>query len=81
MSGLDGGPYGDVGLPFWGSLDPYNKDYSILGSILGYPNFGKLPYGDVGFRFKTLRSAVDGSLTEVVGMEPLNGPVAYQGIF
>ena len=24
---------------------PYNKDYSILGSILGYPNFGKLPYG------------------------------------
>ena len=24
--------------PFWG---PYNKDYSILGSILGYPNFGK----------------------------------------
>ena len=23
---------------------PYNKDYSILGSILGYPNFGKLPY-------------------------------------
>ena len=23
--------------------DPYNKVYSILGSILGYPNFGKLP--------------------------------------
>ena len=23
---------------------PYNKDYSILGSILGYPDFGKLPY-------------------------------------
>ena len=22
---------------------PYNKDYSILGSILGYPDFGKLP--------------------------------------
>ena len=22
---------------------PYNKDYSILESILGYPNFGKLP--------------------------------------
>ena len=21
-----------------------SKDYSILGSILGYPNFGKLPY-------------------------------------
>ena len=23
---------------------PNNKDYSILGSILGYRNFGKLPY-------------------------------------
>ena len=23
---------------------PYNKDYSILGSILGYPYLGKLPY-------------------------------------
>ena len=22
---------------------PYNKDYSILGSILGFPYFGKLP--------------------------------------
>ena len=25
---------------------PHNKDYSILGSILGSPYFGKLPYGD-----------------------------------
>ena len=24
---------------------PYNKDYSILGSILGSPDFGKLPCG------------------------------------
>ena len=23
---------------------PYNKVYSIWGSILGYPNFGKQPY-------------------------------------
>ena len=23
---------------------PNNKDYSILGSILGSPHFGKLPY-------------------------------------
>ena len=23
---------------------PHNKDYSILGSILGPPYFGKLPY-------------------------------------
>ena len=26
---------------------PYNKDYSILGSILGSPCFGKLPYGEI----------------------------------
>ena len=24
--------------------DPHNKDYSILGSILGSPYLGKLPY-------------------------------------
>ena len=24
---------------------PYNKDSSILGSILGSPHLGKLPYG------------------------------------
>ena len=24
--------------------DPHNKDYSILGSILGSPYFGKPPY-------------------------------------
>ena len=30
----------------WGTLigGPHNKDYSILGSILGSPNFGKLPH-------------------------------------
>ena len=31
----------ELWVPFWG---PHNKDYSILGSILGYPNFGKLAY-------------------------------------
>ena len=31
------------GVPFWG---PCNKDYSILGSMLGSPNVGKLPYID-----------------------------------
>ena len=25
---------------------PYNKDYSILGSILGSPYFGELPYAN-----------------------------------
>ena len=29
-----------LGVPFWGS---YNKDSSILGSILGSPYLGKLP--------------------------------------
>ena len=28
-------------VPFWG---PYNKDCSIVGSILGFAYFGKLPY-------------------------------------
>ena len=28
-----------LGVPFWG---PHNKDYSVLVSILEYPNFGKL---------------------------------------
>ena len=27
---------------------PHNKDYSILGSILGSPDFGKVPYRDHG---------------------------------
>ena len=30
-----------MGVPLWG---PDNKDYSILGSKLGSPYFGKLPY-------------------------------------
>ena len=32
----------EEGYPFRG---PHNKNYSILGSILGSPKFGKLPYG------------------------------------
>ena len=41
------GDYRDSGflkleVPFLGG--PYNKDYSILGSILGSPYLGKLPY-------------------------------------
>ena len=35
------GGFPKLGVPFG---DPYNKDYGILGSILGYPNFGKLPW-------------------------------------
>ena len=40
-------PYGYLGVSQnWGYLfgGPYNKDYSILGSILGSPYFGKLPF-------------------------------------
>ena len=36
-----------LGVPLWG---PYNKDYRIVGSMLGPPDSGKLPYnvrGDV----------------------------------
>ena len=29
-------------------MGPNIKDYSIWGSILGSPNFGKLPYRDNG---------------------------------
>ena len=29
---------------FWGGGGPYIKDYNVLGSILGYLNFGKLAY-------------------------------------
>ena len=35
------GGFPKLGVPFWG---PSNKDYSILGSILGSPQFGKLPF-------------------------------------
>ena len=35
------GGFPKLGVPFGG---PNNKDYSILGSILGSPYFGKLPY-------------------------------------
>ena len=50
-------------VPFWG---PYNKDYNILGSILGSPHFWKLPYSklregglyrglsNIGFRVQDL---------------------------
>ena len=31
---------------------PYNKDYSILGSILGSSNFGKDIYINIRIRFR-----------------------------
>ena len=41
LSSVNMGVSQNEGLPYWGS---HNKDYSILGSILGSPYFGKLPY-------------------------------------
>ena len=41
LFGLLYGGFPKLGVPFWG---PYNKDYSILGSRMGSPYFGKLPY-------------------------------------
>ena len=35
------GSFPKLGVPFWGV---YNKDYRILGSIVGSPDFGKLPF-------------------------------------
>ena len=35
----DGG-FPKLGVPFWG---PHTKDYTIRGSILGFPYFGKVP--------------------------------------
>ena len=40
-------PLSDLGVSQnWGYhfRGPHNKDYSILGSILGSPHFGKLPF-------------------------------------
>ena len=33
---------------------PHNKDYSILGSILGSPHFGKLPHRDSSAKISRL---------------------------
>ena len=39
------GGFPKLGVTFWG---PNNKDYSIWGSMLGSPYFGKLPYRYIG---------------------------------
>ena len=38
------GGFRKLGVLFFGG--PTNRDYSILGSILGSPHFGKLPFGE-----------------------------------
>ena len=52
-----------LGVPSWGSL---NKDYSILGSILGYLHFGKIAHccaegGGVGSMPQRLERRLQGS--------------------
>ena len=42
-----------LGVPFWG---PENRDYSILGSILGSPYFGQLPFRVEGLGFSAQAS-------------------------
>ena len=49
---------------FWGG--PYNKGYSILGSILGSPYFGKPPY-TLGLSGPTLRGSQARRLAFLVG--------------
>ena len=43
---------------------PYNRDYSILGSILGSPYFGKLPLADL--RERLSRGFVSGGVPFVI---------------
>ena len=40
-----------LGVPYWG---PHNQDFSILGSILGSPYLGKLPYRVWGLGLRVL---------------------------
>ena len=42
--------------PIWEFEGPYSKDYSILGSILGSPYFGKLPFVLGVLHFGVLRN-------------------------
>ena len=37
---------------------PYNKDYTILGSILGSPYFGKLPYANMSQSLNSLQAGL-----------------------
>ena len=41
-------------------MGPHKKDYSILGSILGYLNLGKLPYNAGPCRFPRSGSSSSG---------------------
>ena len=45
----------NLGVPFWGV--PIIRDYSILGSILGSPYFGKLAFNAFAFGGRALNAA------------------------
>ena len=50
---------------------PHNKDYSILGSIVGSPDFGKLPYTDNQERQSHRKGLRASSHAEVEGIEKI----------
>ena len=66
----------DQSLGFWGTFfkGPHKKDYSMLGSILGSPYFGKLPFRfwGVGFRIldsgSTIPMAITMAITIIIGI-------------
>ena len=47
VSGLGSRGFPKLGVPFWGVRIMRIIVLSILGSILGFPYFGKLPYRDI----------------------------------
>ena len=58
----------------WGYLfgSPNNKDYSISGSILGSPYFGKLPYGRFStYPFQGILRFQKPTLTCMTGHQPV----------
>ena len=68
----------------WGYLfcGPYNKDYSIWGSILGYPNFGKLPHASL---HKGHMATVQDNVTRMnvpmlFTLESLDGTLVPEGL-
>ena len=42
--------------------DPHNKDYSILGSILGSPYFGKPPYKNFKADVQSISNTISKSI-------------------
>ena len=58
---------------------PNNKAYSILGSIVGYPNFGKLPYSECTSACPCGRQAKESYLTWECRTNFMNDICAWTG--